>query len=109
MNLSRKINFSMICVGKFAKPFVFNPASARQPSKTPPMAFPEGNLTSLPGELPQEALPMRNSSAKIFGDSLSHVSECRAHTEVHSPRQRRRIRQDRHVLARMIRRFPARV
>src|SRR6266403_1523999 len=71
-------------------------------------------ITSLLRHFSQETLSVRNCAAKILGNGLPHVGQRLADSEIHAcpgllgaRSARRRKRQDRHVLARMVRRRPA--
>src|SRR5579859_1026289 len=59
--------------------------------------------------LTREAPPMRDPAAKILGNCLAHVSKRGPHAKIHSRAASGGIRQDRHVLARVVGRRPARI
>src|SRR5277367_5445055 len=58
-------------------------------------------------EFTQEAFPVRNLCSKIVGDSLAHVRQSLADAQIQGCAGSRRVRQDRDVFARVIRRWPA--
>src|SRR5260370_30726823 len=72
-------------------------------------SLPRYFITSLPPHLTQEALPMRNRPAEVLRNGLSHIRQRVPHSQVYAGAASRRIRQNRHVLPRMIRRPPSRI
>src|SRR5882762_6817720 len=59
--------------------------------------------------LRQKTRSVQNRSSKIFRNRLPHVRQRRPHSQIHSRSEPRRIRNDRHILPRMIRRLPTRI
>src|SRR6516225_10908291 len=57
----------------------------------------------------EEASPVGNRSAKIFGNGLAHVREGVAHTEICSSAAPRGVGENGNIFARVIRRRPTRV
>src|SRR5258707_15750923 len=60
-------------------------------------------------QLAQEASSMGNRRTEILSDGLPHIRQRIPHAQVHACPASRRIRQNRHVLPRVVRRRPARV
>src|SRR5882762_3034735 len=73
------------------------------------LTLPRYFIASLLPHFAQEALPVGNRAAKILRDGLPHIRQCVPHSQVHARPASRRIRQNRHVLPRMVRRRPARI
>src|SRR5260370_9145814 len=72
-------------------------------------SLPRYFITSLPPHLAQEALAMRNCPAEVLRNGLSHIPQRVPNSEVYAGAASRRIRQNRHVLPRMIRCRPSRI
>src|SRR6266478_1079466 len=73
------------------------------------LTLPRYFIASLLPHFAQEALPVGNRTAKILRDGLPHIRQCVPHSQVHARPASRRIRQNRHILPRMVRRRPARI
>src|SRR3984885_6529830 len=56
------------------------------------------------GDFAEKTGAVRNLAAEIFGDGLAHVRKGRADTKAPATRRSRRIRDDRDIFARMVRR-----
>src|SRR5882762_11508525 len=66
-------------------------------------------VTALLPHLTQEALSMRDRTTKILRDRLAHIRQGVPHSQVNARSASRRIRQNRRVLPRMVRRRPSRI
>src|SRR6266705_1201027 len=64
-------------------------------------------LCELASDFIQEALAVRNRSAEILRDGLSHIRQSVTHAQIYARSSSGRIHHDRHVFARVVRGLPA--
>src|SRR5438552_13529058 len=70
---------------------------------------PKPDALALSRNLTQKTFSVRDRPAEIFRDRFAHVGQRFAHSERYPRAASRRVSQNRHVLARVIRGFPSRI